>query len=103
MKPVITDISGIGPAAEATLAEHGFTSLKALARATVEQLAAVPGFSEARAGKVISAASDLLPPDGDSKDKKDKRGKKDKKDKKDKKGKRGKKDKKDKKGKKGKK
>jgi len=110
MKPAITDIAGIGPAAATALAEHGFSSIKSLATSSVEALAAVPGFSTARAAKVIAAATELLPaqPDtgskpGKGKDKKkDKKDKKGKKGKKDKKGKKGKKDKKGKKGKKGK-
>jgi Holliday junction resolvasome RuvABC DNA-binding subunit len=97
MKPAITDISGIGPAAAAALSEQGFDSLKALATASVEQVSAVPGFSAARAQKVIAAAAELLatPPaeptatDEPEKGRKDKK-KKDKK-KKDKKGKKGKK------------
>ena len=109
MKPAITDIMGIGPAAEASLAEYGFSTLRKLASTSVEKLATVPGFSEARAEKVIAAASELLPAASGNKAKPGKDAKKDKtkrsgkKGKKDKKGKRGKKDKKDKKGKKGKK
>jgi len=60
MKAAITDISGIGPAAAAALGEQGFGSLKALARASAEQVSAVPGFSDARAQKVIAAAAELL-------------------------------------------
>jgi len=60
MKQAITDITGIGPAAAAALGEQGFDSLKALARASVEQVSAVPGFSTARAQKVIAAAAELL-------------------------------------------
>lgn len=102
MKPAIIDIVGIGPAAAATLAEHGFRTLASVARSTVGKLAEVPGFSEARAAKVIAAASELLPaktaPASTST-----KGKKDKGPKKDKKGKKGKDKKKDKKGKKNKK
>jgi len=102
MKPAITDITGIGPAAAAALGEQGFDSLKALARASVEQVSAVPGFSAARAQKVIAAAAELLAtipaeptvtdePEKDRKDKKKKdKKKKDKKPKKGKKGKKGK-------------
>lgn len=109
MKPAIIDIPGIGPAAEESLYEHGFKTLRKLAGASVEKVAGVPGFSEARAGKTIAAAAALLSSGTGDKDSKAKHGgkkkkhKKDKKDKKGKKGKRGKKDKKDKKGKKGKK
>jgi Holliday junction resolvasome RuvABC DNA-binding subunit len=102
MKQAITEITGIGPAAAAALGEQGFDSVRALARASVEQVSAVPGFSAARAQKVITAAADLLAtstaetatsdkPEKVRKDKKDKK-KKDKKDKK----KKDKKDKKDK-------
>jgi hypothetical protein len=98
MKPTITDITGIGPAAAAALAEHRLGSLKALARASVEKVSAVPGFSAARAQKVIAAAAELLAsttettsPDKPAKTRKDKK-RKDKK-KKDKKKKKNKKDK----------
>jgi len=103
MKPVIIDIQGIGPAAEESLAEHGYRTLRKLAGTTVEKLATVPGFSEARAGKVIAAAAELLQADNGEKDAKDKKAKHAGKEKKGKKDKRGKKNKKDKKGKKGKK
>ena len=99
MKPAIIDITGIGPAAAAALGEHGFSSLKALARASVEQVSTVPGFSTARAQKVIVAAAELLAstttetatadkPETEEKNKKKKDKKK--KDKKNKKGKKGK-------------
>ena len=109
MKPVITDISGIGPAAAEVLAEHRIRTVASLARASVEKITAVPGFSEARATRVIAAATELLdasatspaiaakPPKAGGKGKKDKKGK----GKKDKKGKgKGKKGKGKKKGKK---
>ncbi|MDX1697425.1 MAG: helix-hairpin-helix domain-containing protein [Thiohalobacterales bacterium] len=102
MKPAIIDIPGIGPVAEATLAEHGFRKLKKLARTSIERLATVPGFGEARAGKVIAAARELLPARKDKKRRKSSKSK----DKQaklragDKKGKRGGKDKKAGKGKK---
>ena len=99
MKPAITDISGIGPASASVLAEHGFSSIESLATTTVKALAAVPGFSAARAAKVIAAAGALLPEQADTGDKAEKNAPGRKKDKKEKKGK---KDKKDKKGKKGK-
>jgi hypothetical protein len=107
MKPAITDIPGIGPAAAASLGEYKITSVARLASASVETISAIPGFSEARATRVIAAAAELLATSGtapsarvkpgksgevekqESKDKKDKKEKK----KKDK-GKRKKKDKK---------
>lgn len=60
MSSGITDIAGIGPAAANTLAEHGIRTLKALSNASVDKVAAVPGFSTARAQKVIAAAAELL-------------------------------------------
>jgi hypothetical protein len=60
MKPVITDIAGVGPVAAEALAEYRISTLTQLARATVTRVAAVPGFSEARAAKVIAAAAELL-------------------------------------------
>ncbi|MGB5425267.1 MAG: helix-hairpin-helix domain-containing protein [Gammaproteobacteria bacterium] len=109
MKPAIIDIPGIGPAAAAALDEHGIKTLASLARAPVETITAVPGFSEARAERVILAASELLaasatnqPDDAEADEaaEADSKGKKDKKNKRKGKGK-GKKDK-GKKGKKGK-
>ncbi|MCG6899118.1 MAG: helix-hairpin-helix domain-containing protein [Gammaproteobacteria bacterium] len=64
MKPAITDIPGIGPAAAAALGEHKITSVARLAGASVETISAVPGFSEARATRVISAAAELLAASG---------------------------------------
>jgi len=64
MKPVITDIPGIGPAAAETLAEHRIRSLAGLARASIEKIAAIPGFSEARATIIIAAAADLTAASG---------------------------------------
>jgi hypothetical protein len=60
MSSAITDITGIGPAAAAALAEKGIKSLRSLARASVERVSTVPGFSPARAQKVIAAAAELL-------------------------------------------
>lgn len=100
MKPAIIDITGVGPAAVDALSEHGINKLGKLAGASIEQVAAVPGFSEARAARVIAAAADLLAehglakPGGDEKDKTAKPDRKDRKGKKNKKGKKGKKDKK---------
>ena len=96
MKPAIIDITGIGPAAAATLAEHRIRTVASLARAPVEKITAVPGFSEARAARVIAAAAELLAASGTTpaaedeateSTEKTKAGGKEKKDKKDKKGK----------------
>ncbi|NNG11668.1 MAG: helix-hairpin-helix domain-containing protein, partial [Halobacteria archaeon] len=58
MKPAISDIPGVGPATVATLGEHRIRSLASLARASVGKIAAIPGFSEARATTVIAAATE---------------------------------------------
>ena len=110
MKPAIIDIPGIGPAAAEALAEHRIRGLASLARASVEKISAVPGFSEARAERVIAAAAELLAASGATPPAKNKMaetagktkvgGGKHKKDKKDKKKKGKGKDKKKKKGKK---
>jgi hypothetical protein len=99
MKPVITDIPGIGPAAAAALAEHRISSLVKLASASVETISAVPGFSEERASRVIAAAGELLAASGAPQPSQEKEGqsrkpgKPGRKDKKDKKKKKKKKDK----------
>jgi len=93
VKPAIFDIPGIGPAAVETLAEHGIRSLADLANSSVDKITPVPGFSEARAVRVLAAAIELLaasemtePAKGKGKKsgKKDKAGGKNKKDKKNK-------------------
>jgi len=88
MKLAIIDIKGIGPAAAATLAEYRINSVNGLAGASVEKIAAIPGFSETRAAMVIAEAADLLAASGITKaaDDSDKQhGKEEKKKKKDKK------------------
>jgi len=94
MKPAIIDITGIGPAAAEALAEHRIRTVATLARASVEKVSTVPGFSEVRATRVIAAATELLatsgpPPaaqdEGGKSGKQAKAGGKDKKGKKDKK------------------
>ena len=90
MKPAIIDIKGIGPAAVATLAEYRINSVNALAGASVEKIAAIPGFSETRAAMVIAEAADLLAASGITQSADDsgkQHGKKDKKKDKEKKGK----------------
>jgi len=64
MKPTIIDIPGIGPVAVEALAEHRIRGLAGLARASVEKIAAIPGFTEARAASVIAAADELLAASG---------------------------------------
>jgi len=64
MKPAIIDIPGIGPAAAEALAEHRIRGLAGLARASVEKISSIPGFSEARAARVIAAAVELTAASG---------------------------------------
>ena len=59
MKTTIIDIPGIGPVAAEALAEHHITTVYQLSRSSIEKVAAVPGFSEARAARAIAAATEL--------------------------------------------
>ncbi|OIQ00289.1 MAG: hypothetical protein AUK35_03990 [Zetaproteobacteria bacterium CG2_30_46_52] len=59
MKHQVTDISGIGEATAALLAEHGLDSVKALKKGGVKQLMSVPGFGEIRANAVFVAIEEL--------------------------------------------
>ena len=56
----LKEIRGIGPQATKKLIEHGFKDIEAIAGAAVADLAAVPGFSVARAEKTIEAAKVLM-------------------------------------------
>ena len=94
MKPVITDIPGVGPAAAAALGEHHIKTLAKLASASVATVSAVPGFSETRATRVITAAGELLAASGATGPAKGKEGKSANKDKPADKSKKGKKEKK---------
>jgi hypothetical protein len=60
MKLGISDIIGIGPASARELAGGGIQDLASLASAPVSKVAAIKGFTEARATQVISAATKLL-------------------------------------------
>jgi transcription termination factor NusA len=60
MNTAITGVSGIGPGTVRVLMENGFKTLEDIAGSSIAQLAAVPGFGPARAGKVIKAANDRL-------------------------------------------
>ena len=53
MEPAIIDIPGIGPATAEILAEHRIRGLADFAGASVEKIASIPGFSEARATRGI--------------------------------------------------
>jgi hypothetical protein len=62
MATSLLDVTGIGPASEKLLAEHGITSAEALAGAKLGSVIAVPGFSETRANRVMAAAKALTTP-----------------------------------------
>ncbi len=100
MDRVIHDVTGIGPAAAKLLAEYNINTAADLARASLEHVVAIPGFSTIRATRVIAAAAELLtspvtasqkqPGATDKPDGRKNNGKKAKGKKKDKKGKKGK-------------
>lgn len=56
----ITDISGIGDATAQRLKAHGIDSVEAVAQASIEQLAAVPGIGANRAAALRESARRLL-------------------------------------------
>ncbi len=58
----IEKVSGIGPATAAFLRSQGISSAEDLAGITVEQVAALKGFSTTRAEQVVTAAQQLLTP-----------------------------------------
>ena len=58
-----TDISGIGDATAQQMRTHGLDSVEAVARASIEQLVAVPGIGAARAAALRESARRLLPDD----------------------------------------
>ena len=60
MAVTVTKISGIGPKTAAILANHGFKTVEAIAKSTVEKLSGVPGFGPSRSRTIISAASALV-------------------------------------------
>ena len=60
MTIAILEVKGIGPATAETLAGHGFKTARELARAKVDQLTALSGFSETRAAQVILEAQKLI-------------------------------------------
>ena len=60
----ITDISGIGDATAQLLKTHGIDSVEAVAQASIEQLAVVPGIGEDRAAALQGSARRLLPEAG---------------------------------------
>ena len=57
----VTDISGVGVATAQRLKTRGIDSVEAVAQASIEQLAAVPGIGEKRAAALRESARRLLP------------------------------------------
>lgn len=60
MAKPIEDVKGIGPATAALLADSGIRSADDLAARQVEEIAAVRGFSQIRAERVLAAARELF-------------------------------------------
>lgn len=56
----ISDLPGVGPAAEEKLIAGGFASLESIAVASPGELATTAGFGEASARKIIQAARDAM-------------------------------------------
>ncbi len=56
----ITEIKGLGPATAKVFAKGGFSTVGDIARATVADLATVPGVGEVRASSLIGAARAML-------------------------------------------
>ena len=60
MSESITTVTGVGEAMKAVLAEQGFKTVSDMAKASVDDLAAVRGFGKARAAKAIASAIAIL-------------------------------------------
>ncbi len=58
--PQLTDVKGVGDATAANLTAIGIDSVEALAGASAEEIARVPGFGPARAAAVRAAAAASL-------------------------------------------
>ncbi|MCB1124514.1 MAG: hypothetical protein KJT03_23375, partial [Verrucomicrobiae bacterium] len=61
MKTPTTQIQGIGPATATLLTKNGYKSAEDIASADIESLCKIPGFSAIRAGRVIAAATAIIP------------------------------------------
>jgi polyphosphate kinase len=57
---IINNVKGISKSTRAILAEHGIFSVEELANADVDQLVKIPGFSKARASRMIRTAKYLV-------------------------------------------
>lgn len=60
MRPILSDIKGLGPSSVKALASKGIKTVEDLAQADIVQIRAVPGFGEARAASVKAAAAQLV-------------------------------------------
>ena len=58
----ITDIDGVGESLAATMREHGLGHLRDVARAHVDELAAVPGIGPVTAKRIRKSAKKLITP-----------------------------------------
>jgi hypothetical protein len=58
----ITDIDGVGESLAEAMREHGLGTLRIVARATVEELAAVPGIGPVSGKRIRKAAKKLITP-----------------------------------------
>jgi transcription termination factor NusA len=56
----VTKIPGIGERTAESLAQHGFTTIAQLAKASVDDLVVVHGFGAIRAAVVIETAASLV-------------------------------------------
>ncbi len=56
----LSDVKGVGEATAAILAKAGIDSVEALAAASIEDIASVPGFGPGRSAAVRAAAAVLL-------------------------------------------
>jgi predicted RecB family nuclease len=60
MRPILSDVKGLGPSSVKALASNGIKSVEDLAQADIALISAVPGFGAARAANVKAAAVELL-------------------------------------------
>jgi transcription termination factor NusA len=60
MSANLSDVKGLGPSSANDLARHGIKTVEDLAKASIPEISAVPGFGEARAARVKAAAAELL-------------------------------------------
>jgi len=63
----LTNIPGVGAATARALVDAGFSTVEAIAKASEDKLAAVPGFGPSRAAVAIAAARDLVASEGSQK------------------------------------